>query len=260
MNTDSLKSLYKIPFRLLKNWRSEWGNLGLIILPVLLSLTYFTELLESNSLYTWIAIFLIVICWIQTNHNKDQLQDLRTSVSLLEHETDILQGTLESIPQIVLQGFYDELGFSYSDRITIYHYRDEKFFPVGRYAKSPELKKSGRSEYPKDKGFISLAWKSGQFLIEDLPDYNKEPNVYKERVLEVSGMGKGIVKELSMKSRCYYCVNLDDAHSSPVGVIVFESLCPELPIEKKRIDFILNSEIGKVLVKTMEANIPAGRE
>lgn len=260
MNVAFIERLFMKMYLPFKEWKSEWGNIGLVITPILLAIPYINKTLTSNTMYIVLVILFVLICWGHTSYNKPLLQETIKKKNTLERERDILKSTLESIPEVVLKGIYDHLGFDYSDRITIYRYTDDKFYPVGRYAKSLDLRKPGRSEYPKDKGFISLAWAKGGHLAEELPDFEIEPNVYAEKVLSDSKMNKGLVKDLSMKSRSYYCVNLLDVHANPIGVIVFESLNPKLPAQKNEMDRVLESELGKILVKTFETNIPAGRE
>lgn len=242
----------------MENWKNDWGNLTIIILPILASLA---PLLISE-LY-WLILTEVVIIififfgWLQTNFQKDSINEWKQKFYKTEHERDHLLNSIESIPEEVIKHLFFHWNLSYRDRITIYRYNEDSFIPVGRFSVNRELKKLGRNKYPKEVGFIGKAWNDGYFYVDNLPEYEGNEKLYIDLVSEMSGMKKNELKKITMKSRTYYCKTLMNNGLS-IAVIVVESLDKVFP-NKDIMYNDLKGYFGKVLVSTIELNLPAGK-
>jgi hypothetical protein len=252
----------------LKNIKSEWGNLLLLLIPLLMSIPRINIWVESNIWVLVIIILVFLIGWVQnitTRTNLYELEDennkLKNEIGSLNNTVESLINNLEGIPELIIKYLSMELGLSYQDRISIYRYNfeHELFIPVGRYSINREFTKRGRTKYPKDKGFISKAWRNGSIYIKDLPDHDKNPEKYLSEVSKMSSLEKGVLKKINMKSRCYFCKNLHNSTSDPIAVIVIESINSELPVSEEKINKILEGPFGKLLIESIENNLPLGR-
>lgn len=243
----------------IKHWKYDWGNLIIIIFPVLITFPLIRDLVD----YTWYTPILfaviVIIGWIQTNYRKDSIIDLKREYYRMENERDHLRQDKESIPYEIIKEMYKHWNLGYDDRITIYRYELEHFVPVSRYSLNRELKKRGRDKYPKNQGFISKCWHKGHYHIENLPDYLTDEKGYLDQVSKLSNMNKGDLRNISMRSRSYYCKNLINKTDLPIAIIVIESRNKKLPINVDRLNEDLDGFHGDVLVSTIEVNLPLGR-
>ncbi|MER2009032.1 MAG: hypothetical protein ABS939_16405 [Psychrobacillus sp.] len=257
-----------------KYWKSEWGNLLILIIPLGLAFPKLNEFVNSTWYYTTIAVILFLIGWIHTNYQKsnifdlnnklqdqkNKLQDEKNKTSSLQNTIESLNNTLEAIPEMIIKYIALHLELTYKDRISIYRYdvNAELFISVGRYSPNREYTKKGRKEYPRDKGYIAKAWMNGTYYKTNIPDYLDDNKAYIDYVSEESGIDKGILKKVTMKSRCYFCKNLLNNHEA-IAVIVIESMDPMLSHSEKKLDEVLEGPFGKLLVESIENNLPIGK-
>lgn len=206
-----------------------------------------------------IVIVVFLIGWIQTNHQKESIIELRRKYYRMENERDHLRNDKESMPVEIIKHLYKHWNMGYDERITIYRYDSEHFVPIGRYSRNREIIKRGRNKYPKDEGFIGKCWQNGHFYIDDLPDYNSNEKDYIDEVTKTCFIKKGDLRNMSMKSRTYFCGNLVNKSELAIAVIVVESLKNKLPVTKEELIKDLNGFFGNVLVSTVEANLPLGK-
>lgn len=200
----------------------------------------------------------IIVGLIQSNYQKENKEEIIRDNYFLKERISHVSNTLESMPIDFIKILYQYWEFKYQDRITIYRYEKDNFVQVGRHSINVELRRNGRSKYPKDEGFISKAWENGTFYIENLPDYNKEPDKYLDETVKVQKINKGTIRKISMKSRSYYCKNLTNQKNDPIAVIVIESKLPELPVCSEKMEEDLEGVLGQYLVKSIEMNLPIG--
>lgn len=112
-------------------------------------------------------------------------------------------------------------------RASIYVYKEDAFFILGRSSKNPELSKLGRSSYPAGQGIIAAAWASSIKVLRDLPADRDEWN---KRMAD-TGVPLDVAARLGMQARSLVAMRLerDDTRGSArhVGVAVFEGLGPK---------------------------------
>jgi len=237
-----------------KNFRDTWGQLLLLVIPLSLSVpkaqTYVTERWYVLTL----VILLFVIGFIQTTKFQVSYGQLRKEFESTKLERDDLQEKLESIPERVVKSLFYYLKFNFNERVTIYRFDGDNFIPTGRYSKNVEYKKSGRDKYPRNEGFISLAWNNGEFDIDQLPDPANRSVRYIQKIKSCCLVDEAVINSMKMKSRAYYCITLDDEHDDPIAVIVFESTNVRLPLPTNEIRELLKGPLGQLLINTLKVN------
>lgn len=208
-----------------------------------------------------VAFFIIfmIICVIVSLKVPEDLLKKTKEIEKMEHKINSLTLFLQSTPERVIYSIFNYLDFGYNERITVYRYADSHFVPVGRYAKNTEFKKGGRKRYPHSEGFIGIAWRSGHCTIEGLPDPEKQYKTYIKEVTTKCNIVESTISEMQMKSRSYYCLNLDSLHGDPIAVIVFESTDAKLPKKTEEIKHLLDSSFGHLIVDVINMNLPPGR-
>ena len=243
----------------LKNWKNNWGSLFIIIIPVLFTFPLFQDFINRHWLIPTIGVSLILFGWIQSNYHIENTDNLYLEIDLLNERNNHLTNTLEGIPIEIVRQLYNHWKFGYSDRISIYRYEGENFVQVGRYSKNIALRKDGRRKYPTNEGFIGKALHNGEFHIDRLPDYDEEPDKYINDVIKKAKINKGTIRNISMKSRSFFCKNLTNQVGDPIAVVVIESLKGELPVSRNKLKEDLEGTLGQVLVTVIELNLPIGK-
>ncbi|GKV69864.1 hypothetical protein NCCP2716_23620 [Sporosarcina sp. NCCP-2716] len=243
-----------------KNLKYYWSQVIIVIIPIILVI--FPNL-PSVIKKSWVSVSIFIIAMgitvifslkIPENYSKKE-----KIISDYENEIAGLRSFLESTPERVIKSIFNYLGFGYGERITVYRYESAYFVPVGRYSKNLEFKKLGRDRYDYTEGFIGLAWQQGEIVVENLPDPEKQAKGYIREVNTQCKIEEETLSSMSMKSRSYYCINLDDNHE-PIAVIVFESMKHVLPKNIDEIKKLMESSIGKLIVDVINMNIPPGKE
>lgn len=267
----------------LKNRKKDWGNLAILLVPLLLAIPYLNKMLVGSWYGILGIIVLFLIGWLQSNSTNVEIErleeenkgyitkqgtlnntneKLKSEIDSMENTIETLANTLEIIPELVVKYLSMELKLSYMDRISIYRYdfKNEFFISIGRYSVNPEYTKFGRGKYPKDKGFISNAWRNGSFYKDELPDFSKNEREYVNHVSQISSLDKGTIKKLSMKSRSYFCKNLLNEKRKAVGVIVLESTNEKFAYTEKELNEKFDGPFGRLLIETIESNLPLGKD
>jgi hypothetical protein len=246
-------------FNFKKNIRDSWGQLLLLIIPILLAIPYTQKLFTSTWYYLIILIIPFLVGWSHTTSKSLSYIDLKKAFDKVEEERDSIRYDLEAVPERIIKSLFDYLNFGYSERITIYRFDEHCFVPVGRYAKNVEFKKNGRAQYPKGEGFINTAWVNGESMVRDLPDPISARKGYIRAVQDQCNIDEETLKNMTMKSRIYYCKNLLNINGEPIAVIVIESINPELPTDIEQTRDFLESSIGQLLSNSIRVNLPLGR-
>jgi len=243
----------------LKNWKYDWGNLFIIVIPVLFAIPFTYSLITFSWIGSVIAIILLLLGWLQTNYHKDNIKQKRRDYIRVKDERDHLNNSMISIPYDIIRRLFKYWKLGYNERITIYRYDEEGFIPVARYAKRPELKQRGREVYPKNEGYINFAWIRGECSVHNLPSFKENKEEYLEKVNKESNMTKKDLKGLTMQSRAYFCKTLTDDLDNSIGIIVIESLDTTIPVNDEQFSAELNGFYGKILVSVIEPNLPPGK-
>lgn len=108
-------------------------------------------------------------------------------------------------------------------RVTLYYFKKNNFYYVGRYSVNPENSKENTLKFELNGGVISQAWRKQihkDVICPEFDESNSEP--YISYVTSTYDFTREKVQSLGMKSCQYYARRIDDT-SEPIGVIVFES-------------------------------------
>jgi hypothetical protein len=135
-----------------------------------------------------------------------------------------------------------------SDRMSVYHFHDGRFFLVARRAKNPTLAARGRPNYPIGQGAIGLAWEAdeGQALV--VMPAGKERW---RRAAIKQGFAEAVADSMTMKSLCLAAHRLEvDGRS--VGVLVVESKNPGR-VQAAHLDKIAGSHIVSAIAELAAA-------
>lgn len=244
--------------QLLKHWKETWGSLLIILIPLLYTIEFSKDLLIKIPFHWLISIVSFVWAWVQTNKNFTSKQKLTNEISSLENENGMLKSNLESIPENMVKIFFKHFKLGNDDRVTLYRVKDNEFFiPVGRFSDNPKYKKSGRSQYPIDSGFIGKCWAEEEVIIQNLPIYTRNEKKYLEAVTKKCEIDQNVIKGLKMKSRSFYCKRLTFNGDEPIAVVVIESLNTSLK-DSDHFKQFLEGPFGKSLVEAIQNNLPVG--
>jgi hypothetical protein len=241
-----------------KDWRNNWGHLAVFIVPILLAIPPIGDYIYNNIIVSVVVVIGLVVSWFHGNNNLVEFSKLKSDIGRIENQRATLLEYQEAVPTMIVKHIFHEMGLTYKDRITIYRYNEDEFIQIGRYAYNPEFSKKGRNSYPKNKGFIGKCWEGGQYYKENLPIYEQNPQEYINKVSRLANMEKKVIRGLSMKSSCYYCKNFVNATHIPIAVVVIESLEVTLSSKKQKIDETLDGQFAKLLLESIENNLPLG--
>ncbi|TWT74356.1 hypothetical protein [Allorhodopirellula solitaria] len=156
------------------------------------------------------------------------IQDRDKEVELLKTICDQSQADYFDLlrDQLVILA-NDTLGFTDTERISVYKHDGEAFLMLGRYSKNPAFNKRGRSIYPDNQGCIAKAWREGAvFMTEPLPEPSTKAKkkLWKQKMKSDWCIPFGTSNTFSMKSRVYAAVAIEDAETHHrVAVVVLES-------------------------------------
>lgn len=244
----------------LKNLKYYWSQAVIVTVPIILVLfPNFPSAIASHWFYISLFILALILCVIFSLYISQELMIKMRDMGELENQNNNLTSFLQTTPERVIKSIYKYLDFGYTERITVYRYVDSHFVPIGRYSKNIEFKKGGRNRYPNSEGYIGIAWKQGELVIEGLPDPDKQFKGYIREVKSKCNIEEMVISEMRMRSRSYYCLNLDNLNGDPIAVIVFESSNESLPKNTTEIKHLLDSSFGHLIVDMINMNLPPGR-
>ena len=150
--------LYEIDKKIF--WENiESQDLGLIILLIVFGLNIFlgTKIIRKNQ---------------SKQELTENIEQLGLKIQQLENDIDkIRRDSMEVFNEHLAAIFY-KLNLTDSERISFYKFQDDKFHIIGRYSLNPDLAKRNRKYYPSDEGLIGLAWRNGEYhLNEGIPEF-----------------------------------------------------------------------------------------
>jgi hypothetical protein len=239
-----------------KNFKDNWSQWLVLLIPILMGIPNIQKIIFSNGFFAFGSFVLLFCVWIHSLNKTVNNSELKNDLDKVTLEKDDLIDKLEAIPERITKSIFNYFKFGYSERITIYRFDEEYFVPVGRYALNQDFKKNSRTRqrYPKNEGYIGLAWKNGYHYVQDLPDPNKSRKSYINIVTKDTNIKRETLESIHMKSRSYFCRNLL-MNDEPVAVIVIESTEPKLPVSNEEIEKLLDSSIGQLLTTTIKDNL-----
>lgn len=180
-----------------------------------------------------IAFVLSVISCIKLSNKNKQIGELDMAVNDSAEKIQLLEATLEkygednySLFQYVLACIFKSLSLNGADRISLYKKDKENLILMGRYSIYPDYNNVKKRVYPVSEGYIGKAMKDGSFFIDDIPEFiDGKREEYYSFVCNSCNIPKDTVRNLSMKSRTYYCKALTNSmETERTAVIVFESI------------------------------------
>lgn len=146
-----------------------------------------------------------------------------------------------------------------AERLSFYILERNGFLAISeRNASDTELQTIIRETYPVREGIIRMAAKKGSAMVDNLPDYEVDPNGYAERCQEVFNMSRSAVRELSMKARFYYAFRFSSHDNQKYNsMVVIESMTPKLS-SKEVFDkvFEVDNDFIYCLVDTFYKQMP----
>lgn len=188
------------------------------------------------------VFFSLIIYIISKGYQWSDNQNLLKENKVLEIENNQLKNKFKSTSEDVnelktkIQSLYKELIktwlrsslkplglFEPCTRVTLYYFKKNYFYYVGRYAIDPENSKENTLRFELNGGVISQAWRKQTHKELGCPEYKADdPFSYIDYVKNTYGFTEEKINSLGMKSCRYYARRIDDT-SEPIGVIVFES-------------------------------------
>lgn len=250
-----------------------YQTISVLITAIVIPLAFFLISLPSTSEFLWFtdrtwgiiilapSTIISLILTILTKKdetvkaaNFESMQEAYrlTSEKLkeLEGENEKMRADYEDLVNDQLGLIFHKMGLSTTERITVYKHdaENEQFLVLGRYSADPEYSKRSRPFYPDSQGFIMQGWRSDEFISSDLPDPTlKKGKTYYDAVNRISSIPKPVVKQIRMKSRCFYVRRIHNpAGHIPIAVIVIESLGPKTLDTRKMRDWF-EEEVSRLI-------------
>lgn len=219
-------------------------------------------LLLGGALVTLVGAYLSAARQVRLSQLEETAAQLRRRIAGLENELGQTQETHQKLVRDYLANLANRLGFSGSERISLYAHDGERFYLLGRYSERPEFDRRGRAYYNHNEGVIGKAWaaKDGKAFLSGLPDPDRDWQGYADRLLRECSIGEETAKGFAMKSRCLAaCAVLDTAKAGRqrIAVMVVESILPTGVDADKAFGAIQTSQKGlRALLKKVKPNIP----
>ena len=247
--------------KVLKNWKETWGSLVIILIPLLVSIDYIKNLIDSHKILWIVLSGFFVWAWIQTNKNFKSKNDFEEQIQSLSEQSNVLKSNFDAIPENMIKNLFKYFQLGNNDRITVYRVKDSEWFiPVGRFSDNPNFKKNGRTKYPINEGYIGKCWSNEEVIERNLPNFNKGHARYLEQVSRRSNVNEETLKNLEMKSRSFYCRRLAFNGEEALAVIVIESLNPTFSFNTDQLKGYLDGPFGIALIDAIKNNLPIGKE
>lgn len=146
-----------------------------------------------------------------------------------------------------------------TERLSFYILEKKGLMSISdRNALDVELQSIIRESYPIKEGIIRIAAKKGSAMIDDLPDYDVDPDGYIDRCQNLFKMSRSAVRGLSMKARFYYAFRFSSHDNQKYNsMVVIESMNPKFS-RKELLDrvFKVDNEFIYCLVDTFNKQMP----
>lgn len=186
---------------------------------------------EYGKLIYYVAVVGAIFFGIFSISNSEEVSDLESRLENLSDKVANLESLNEQLFKEKDKLFHSylkllssNLGLDHLDRVSVYKVEENCFVLMGRYSLNPNLEKPGRPNYPINQGFIGLAWATGKYFHNNLPDPNiRSGSTYYKAVCDINFIEEETVSNISMRSRTYFIRRMNGYDGSPRAVIVIES-------------------------------------
>lgn len=203
----------------------------------------------------YVGIGLIVISFIIKLFDKERIRKslatfdkLKNDYSSLQDEYADLYNDYKLLYDRFLADISNKLGFTSTERISIYKFENNKFFIMSRYSSNAEYNDRRRTEYPSNEGFIGEAWgnQNGEIFVT----LQSDPTDIDSYIAEITGLCKmraTVIRKMKMKSKQFYVKKINNADNTyPIAIMVFESTNVN-KVVKNNIDQVLIDENNKLV-------------
>lgn len=227
---DTYKLLDGFSFQMAPNMQLsvQRGAFGTALMCVISQIFYFWKEKKSKASRTQVAKM-----FEEFRVNAlGEMEDLRAKCGRLESDNERWAAQVDKMVEgHLIQLAKNHLEFGERDcvdeRVTLYVYDPNGYFvPKGRYSPNSELAKIKRRQFAVGEGCIGLAWATGVFFANDLPDPKADAKGYKDASAKY-GLKKRQVNKLSMKARLYFGLRISDLSKvNNLAVLVVEASDP----------------------------------
>lgn len=255
---------------------NEWASSIMAIITIALSILPLLKDYKSIKCIIFFSILLLIYSVLYyfnyciKDKKTKKIKDLERELDSTKKELEIVKKAYNDVFEFELIKIYQKLDFGNHERISIYKVEEKNCKVVSRHSVNPEFRKYDKDKtYPLNRGFIGEAWKNkdNYFFHKALPDYEKKTDKYIAKCKELCDIDADTIKQLSMKSRSYYCKVLRNSDETDnIAIIVFESLSTK-NINKEHIDSILKEEnkslatfIQKIVFEVIKSNTDLSKE
>lgn len=215
--------------------------------------TYWSIMLE-NALAAG-TILVAAGAFLVTNHDLAKAQRVSARCDTYRDALKSVGADYFDIWKNVLSLWATELGFTASERISVYKHSGNTFLMLGRFSLNPDFARRGRAAYPDAEGCIGNAWRSqsGTCFTNALPDPVTDMPAYEVQQQGDWGVGPATTAGLSMRSRTIgaYSV-LNPTATERQAIVVFESVLPG-QIDDNAVQAFLTSKGSNQVVLFMDA-------
>lgn len=153
-------------------------------------------------------------------------QILKLKVDNLTEEDVYHQDTIHEIVEFLNKYIGDDvLQFGNqthkTDRISLYVFDEDGFFPIARYSANPTYNTLRRHWYPPNQGAICHAWDDGEYF-KTYPDPIASPDEYFSVLETLEHIPRSDAEQFSMKPRLIFGYRIGETHA-PKAVFIVES-------------------------------------
>lgn len=197
---------------------------------------FFIIVLIAAHIYTeWHRVYEFNNLKLECDKKDEEITEKENSICRLEEHLDHLEQMLKSLPTDFLHDFSNKIKLKNSDRMTFYVYKDNKFVNIGRYSKNSKFGKTlNGNTFEKGDNYISKCYHSEKedFIMKtSLPDPdNNFDNYCRVMSNDFTKFDREELKNVTMKSRCYFARKIYNSDGNSIGVLMIESRSPNLQI------------------------------
>ena len=242
----------KLPGHKTPNNLVVWSDKAIVVNPIICStmLGIFGISGPTHFCYSLVFILLLAISQLLAARSSTSLEEVCKLQSDRQYAMDTVRD-MASVRPNLFQGylaiFYNKLGFSEFERISLFEHQGDTFVLIGRFSSRPEFCSYSTRVYPTNQGCIVRTWQGGSHFSEELPDFEQQKEAYEQACLEYN-LKPNDIDSLSMKSRQYYGKAIKNQSGVNAAILMFESLKIGV-LDRRKIERLLDEpECNKLTV------------